>query len=50
MSTLYRIWRRIWRRDHEPRLWPIALVDFDTHEVHYELGVYDTALQRVCTR
>lgn len=49
MSILYRFWRRIRRRDHEPRLWPIALVDFDTREIRYELGTFDAKLQRVRT-
>ncbi len=50
MNVLQRFWRRIWRRNHVPRLWPIVLIDFDTREIHYELGVYDAALQRVRTR
>lgn len=50
MSVLYLFWQRIRRRNHVPRLWPIVLVDFDTREICYELGVYDTVLQRVRAR
>lgn len=45
------------RRAHEPRLWPIALVDVTTQggrvrlgEVHYELGEFNPKLGRVCVR
>ena len=41
------------RRDHVPRLWPMALgvlADDGTYEVHYELGEFNTKVGRVCAR
>lgn len=50
MRTLWQFWRGLWRRDHEPRLWPIVLQDVCTREVHCELGSYSYILKRVYTR
>ncbi len=47
---MIRFWRRLWRRDHVPRLWPVTLVDLDTRKISYELGVFDLELGRVRTR
>ena len=36
--------RSLFRRDHEPRLWPVALVDVTTRVRTYELGYYDARM------
>lgn len=52
-TALHGVWwvsRRFRRRQHEPQLWPICVVDVPTGDKHYELWKYDHKLGREIPR